>query len=200
MQRLLTYWRAIWHNLWLINLIWVGGVLLIGLAAALVAQLPPGDAFIFPLKRFAYGWGELFYVPVAVVLIVTIVLTWPMLIQWGISRGDTVPEVQTPNLRLLFALMIVSGGAFTAFGSVDRSEQLDAARSDSHSYVLLAEEYPTRSPWLILHECDRDRFICEPIVDEQSSRWNMRMTLDVQGETVRIMNLRTVVFSHTPED
>lgn len=179
-----------------INLIWIAGVVILAVGAWILGSLPGGDAVIYPLQRFSDRLGAFFYVPVSIVLIMAIVLMWPMMIQWGIGRGDSVIEVEPPNLIVMLALLAFGFAGHTIFNGVNPPQLMDRLSTDEHVYMLSGREYPLAPTEVFLYECDRDQIFCDLILRDQADRWNIRMTLDLDEDAVRILNLMTVVYSH----
>jgi hypothetical protein len=188
------FWRIVqW-----ICLIGIGGAIVISLGAWGVAGLPGGDAVIYPLMLVAYTVGETAHLPSAIVLIVTIVTVWPLGIQYFIARsGSTITGIDPPDMRMILAVLAISALGFTLFRTVDPPVTLDTAESDAHYYIFRARELELGPPEFFLFECDSSGIMCTSVLtpDDVNRSWNMRLRLDAQGETLRILNGQTPIYT-----
>lgn len=177
----------------------VVGTLAFVFGGDVLADVPSDDRFIYPLRRVTGAVGELAFIPTAAVLIVGMITVWPLLIQWGIAQGDAVPDLEPPNVALLVLVILVSAVAFNLFQRVDPPERLQTLNTADHVYVFSVRENTLQEPEFFLYQCDSREIICRSLLapGDTSPAWNTRMVLQIEDDTLRLMNGQTAVFTYT---
>lgn len=187
-------------------ILWYPAALIAALIVlAMIAALPPGDRFIYPLRDLYLRLAGIAYLPTAVVLVACFASFLPLFISWSISKMDGQGEVgrDLPNMRAFFALTLAAFLGFAQFGDTLRERDLlDTSEDDAHTYLLFRQDSLTGSDQYLLFECDTLQVLCEQVYIHFGaiSGWTPEVSLrpGEDGAGVTVVNGGRLLYTHPP--
>ncbi|MFW5692142.1 MAG: hypothetical protein ACOCX3_02200 [Chloroflexota bacterium] len=201
MSLLLEWWNRALRMLSITLTVFITAGLVAALLSWGIAELPAGDSFIYPLRRFAYATGDALHIPVGLILALAIITLWPLMIQWGIARAKAF-EIEKPRLGRMFLLIAVGTLAFGLFRTVEPPREAGRGTNAAHTYIFNVRDLALQPTEFFLYECDRQGTICRPVLppDAPTPAWNPRLRLVVDEERVRLLNDQVVVFTYLVDE
>lgn len=180
-----------WRGLWLLTLMIASVILL-----AISANFPPGDKFIYPLRRLFFAIRPLAYWGT----VITVTLTCAYAIPYFVSRGISPLDPETyqpivPDLKAFISLMTVSIVAYTILsGQNFVLIPLDDLTVSDARYLLVMEEDPFFRDHFLLYECDQNAFLCEEIFRIEGPRYDFDVRLTLRGDRLIVSNGGTILY------
>lgn len=184
-------WRGVWGISALITAI---------IALALLATLPPGAGFLYPLRRLFFDLRDVAYWGTIIAVLVTCTYTIPYLVSHGISPLDPVTyQPMLPSIRGFMTLLTVSIIAYTLLSSNNYALiELERGQTDDHTYLLMMEADQFLRDSFVLYECDPRVIVCEEILREEGSRERHTYNLSVSNNRVIVTDNEVIIYERIP--
>lgn len=178
------------------------GLLAAGLLLGWLANLPPGEPFIYSLWLIYTRVSSLLVALAGGTLAYGIILGMPHSMNWIIARAQTGHDDRRDAARMRLLLAMVIAG-FISFGRFRQNTspalELDRLTSGAQVYVLVQRTRSFHETVFALYACDRSLVMCRARLTQRadaSAGWTERIRLaggDVEGE-IRVMNAARVVY------